>query len=84
MTPQLWSTLITSQIQIEQMTLVMLGPLTIYSPLPFFLILANLKPYGVHFLNRFHHWNQHDETVTMVTSLHYFFYVIFFPFFRHR
>ena len=32
----------------------------------------------------FHHWNQHDETITMVTLLHYFFYVIFCPFFRHR
>ena len=37
MTPQLWSTAITSQRKKVQMTLVMLGPLTIYSPLTFLL-----------------------------------------------
>ena len=44
--------------------------------------LAILNPYGVHFPNRFHHWNQHDKTIPMVTLLHYFLYVIFYPFFE--
>ena len=80
MTTQLWSTAITSQQPLVKWHMSCWAHL-LFIVRRLFSCLAILNPDGVHFQNHFHHWNQHNKTITMVTSLRYFVLHHFLPIF---